>query len=64
MAFVASLLIIMGFAARAADLAPIVSGGGYYNWSGYYAGGNLGGRSIFPPTQWGQHFRTPDHQRP
>ena len=42
MAFVAGLSNTIGFAARAADLAPIVQGGGYYNWSGFYAGGNLG----------------------
>jgi outer membrane immunogenic protein len=50
MAFVASLSSAIGFSARAADLAPIVQGGGYYNWNGYYVGGNLGagvGRTSF-----------------
>ena len=50
MAFVASLLNAIGFSARAADLVPIVQGGGYYNWSGYYIGGNVGagvGRTSF-----------------
>ncbi len=42
-AFIASLSNVMNFSARAADLLPIVQGGGYYNWSGYYIGGNVGG---------------------
>ena len=66
MAFVASLLTTMGFAARAADLAPIVSGGGYYNWSGFYAGGNLGagvGRMEFTATMPGLTADTSDEIR-
>ena len=64
MAFVASLSNAIGFSARAADLVPIVQGGGYYNWSGYYVGGNVGagvgridftavmpGLSMAPPTK-------------
>jgi outer membrane immunogenic protein len=50
MAFVVNLSNAIGFSARAADLAPIVQGGGYYNWSGYYIGGNVGagvGRTSF-----------------
>jgi hypothetical protein len=50
MAFVASLSNAIGFSVRAADLMPIVQGGGYYNWSGYYIGGNVGagvGRTSF-----------------
>jgi outer membrane immunogenic protein len=50
MVFVASLSSAIGFSARAADLASIVQGGGYYNWSGYYVGANLGagvGRTSF-----------------
>jgi len=43
MAFVASLSNTIGFSAGAADLLPIVQGGGYYNWTGYYVGGNVGG---------------------
>jgi outer membrane immunogenic protein len=56
MAFVASLSNATGFSARAADLTPIVQGGGYYNWTGYYVGGNLGagvGRMDFTVTMPG-----------
>ena len=56
MAFVASLSNAIGFSARAADLLPIAQGGGYYNWSGYYAGDNLGagvGRTDFTATMPG-----------
>ena len=66
MAFVASLSNTIGFAARAADLAPIVSGGGYYNWSGFYAGGNLGagvGRMEFTATMPGLTASTSDEIR-
>ena len=52
-AFVASLSNIMDFSARAADLLPIMQGGGYYSWTGYYVGGNLGagiGRTDFTAT--------------
>jgi outer membrane immunogenic protein len=50
MAFAASLSNAIGFSARAANLVPIVQGGSYYNWSGYYIGGNVGagvGRTSF-----------------
>jgi hypothetical protein len=43
MSFAASLSNSMCFSVRAADLMPIVQGGGYFNWPGLYAGGNLGG---------------------
>jgi len=43
LALVASVSNTIGFSARAADLAPIIDGGGYFNWSGLYAGGNFGG---------------------
>ena len=42
MAFVGSLSNSMCFSVRAADLLPILQGGGYYSWTGYYVGGNLG----------------------
>jgi outer membrane immunogenic protein len=56
MALVASLSNAIGFSARAADLVPIVQGGGYYNWSGYYIGGNVGagvGRTSFTAVMQG-----------
>jgi outer membrane immunogenic protein len=43
MSFVAGLSNSMCFSVRAADLMPIVQGGGYFNWTGFYAGANLGG---------------------
>ena len=65
-AFVASLSNSMCFSARAADLAPILQGGGYYNWSGYYVGGNLGagvGRMDFTVTMPGLTTSTSDEIR-
>ena len=66
MAFFASLSNAIGFSARAADLVPIVQGGGYYNWSGYYVGGNLGagvGRMDFTVTMPGLTTSTSDEIR-
>jgi outer membrane immunogenic protein len=65
-AFVASLSHSICFSARAADLAPILQGGGYYNWSGFYAGGNLGagvGRMEFTATMPGLATSTSDEIR-
>jgi hypothetical protein len=66
MAFVASLSNSMCFSVRAADLLPILQGGGYYNWSGYYVGGNLGagvGRMEFTATMPGLTTSTSDEIR-
>jgi outer membrane immunogenic protein len=66
MAFVGSLSNSMCFSVRAADLLPILQGGGYYNWSGYYVGGNLGagvGRMEFTATMPGLATSTSDEIR-
>jgi hypothetical protein len=66
MAFVGSLSNSMCFSVRAADLLPILQGGGYYNWSGYYVGGNLGagvGRMEFTATMPGLTTSTSDEIR-
>jgi outer membrane immunogenic protein len=66
LAFVTTLSNAMGFSARAADLAPIARGGGYYNWSGYYVGGNLGagvGRMEFTVAMPGLATSTSDEIR-
>jgi outer membrane immunogenic protein len=66
MAFLAILSSAIGFAARAADLAPIVQGSGYYNWTGYYVGGNLGagvGRTSFTAVMPGLSTSTSDEIR-
>jgi outer membrane immunogenic protein len=66
LAFVVSLAQTLCFSALAADLAPIVNGGGYFNWSGLYAGGNLGGgtgRTAFVVTAPGLTTTTGDEIR-
>jgi outer membrane immunogenic protein len=66
LAFVAILSNTIGFSALAADLSPIVQGGGYYNWTGFYAGGNLGagvGRMEFTATMPGLTASTSDEIR-
>jgi outer membrane immunogenic protein len=66
MAFVVSLSNTIGFSGHAADLAPIVQGGGYFNWTGLYAGGNLGGaagRTSFSVTAPGLFTNTSDEIR-
>jgi outer membrane immunogenic protein len=66
MAFVVSLSNTICFSGHAADLLPIVQGGGYYNWSGFYAGGNLGGgtgRTSFSVTAPGLFTSTSDEIR-
>jgi outer membrane immunogenic protein len=63
MSFAASLSNSMCFSVRAADLMPIVQGGGYFNWPGLYAGGNLGGgagRESFSATMPGLTTTTSD----
>jgi outer membrane immunogenic protein len=66
MAFAASLSNTMCSSVRAADLLPILQGGGYYNWSGYYVGGNLGagvGRTTFTAVSPGLSTTTSDEIR-
>jgi outer membrane immunogenic protein len=66
MAFVASLSNSICFSGHAADLAPILQGGGYYNWTGFYAGGNLGGgtgRETFTANMPGLIITTSDEIR-
>jgi hypothetical protein len=66
MAFVVSLSNTIGFSGHAADFAPIVQGGGYFNWTGLYAGGNLGGgagRTSFTVTAPGLFTNTSDEIR-
>jgi outer membrane immunogenic protein len=63
MSLVAGLSNSMCFAVRAADLMPIVQVGGYFNWSGFYAGANLGGgagRETFSATMPGLTTTTSD----
>ncbi len=63
MAFVVSLSNSINFSGHAADLMPIVQGGGYFNWSGFYAGANLGGgvgRESFSATMPGLMTTTSD----
>jgi outer membrane immunogenic protein len=65
-AFVVSLSNAICFSGHAADLAPIVQGGGYFNWTGLYAGGNLGGaagRTSFSVTAPGLFTTTSDEIR-
>ena len=66
MALVASLSNSICFSGHAADLAPILQGGGYYNWTGFYAGGYLGGgvgRETFTATIPGLTTTTSDEIR-
>jgi outer membrane immunogenic protein len=66
LAFLVSLSNTIVFSGHAADLAPIVQGGGYFNWTGLYAGGNLGGaagRTSFSVTAPGLFTSTSDEIR-
>jgi outer membrane immunogenic protein len=66
MAFVVSLSNTICFSGHAADLLPVVQGGGYYNWTGFYAGGNVGGgtgRTSFSVTAPGLFTTTSDEIR-
>src|SRR5712691_4772489 len=65
-AFLVSLSNTFCFSGHAADLLPIVQGGGYYNWGGLYAGGNLGGgtgRTTFSVAAPGLFTTTSDEIR-